>query len=179
VEPMRLNLGAGEHMAPKPWINVDVVQRAPVIDRWFLRADVMELPVRAYSAKRIYAGHLIEHMTPTEAALAIRHWIGKLTMGGELGVVVPDIQRMWKLYVKGGFSRDDMGGAIGGERDVNDPYALHLTVWSANQLTDFMERVTGLEVEPLVLAEWPAVSEADWQVGAVVRRGVRREGRES
>jgi hypothetical protein len=163
---MNLNLGCGEHIASE-WLNVDAVVRTEGVN---LRADVLNLPFRPGSVSRIYAGHLVEHMTPSESERALAHWLYLLVDGGELGVVVPDIQRMWPLYVAGGFTIEDMTGAIGGKRDPADPYALHLTVWTQDQIGDYVARVTGREVRPLNLEDWPAVSLVDWQVGVVVSK---------
>lgn len=162
---MRLNLGSGEHPWPG-WVNVDAVVRADVQ----MVADVRSLPLLESSVASIFAGHLIEHMFPVESRPALSHWWRLLEAGGTLGVLTPDVQRMWRMHRDDGhFTLDGLDGAFGRpDRDPKDPWAGHVTVWTKAQLTDYVEHALDVKTQPMVLGDWPVIGpEWDWQVGVV------------
>lgn len=176
---IRLNLGSGDNYHDG-WINLDIVKRAAPIDMF---ADVTRLPFADESVDAIYAGHLLEHMYPIEASQAIRHWLGKLSPQGRLGIVTPDVQKVAgitkprpSILARGAWSLRYVMECVGGWRDPNDPYALHVSCYTHEQLIWFVmrevERARGLPYRgtyALDLHDWPVDSYDDWQTGVEVR----------
>ncbi len=60
---MRLNLGSDGRLAG--WICVDLYHRCDV------RADIVDLPFRDRSARRVNVSHVLEHLLPLEAVFAL------------------------------------------------------------------------------------------------------------
>lgn len=166
---MKLNLGCGDHSYPG-WVNIDIIQRKGSVG---LFANVLSLPFAPGTIDVIYAGHLIEHMFPNESRPAILHWWDLLTPGGCLGVLTPDIQRMWRMHRDAGhFTMEDLDGAIGKQgRDPADPFSLHVTIWTQEQLVDYVSGITGAPGSVMDITQWPVEGpEWDWQVGVKVTK---------
>lgn len=95
---MKLNLGCGQHFAPRPeWVNVDshrfckhskcVASNPDVI------ADVRHLPFVDGCAEAIYGAHILEHLPFDEVIPTLREWRRVLHPDGRLGIVGPDYDR--------------------------------------------------------------------------------------
>jgi len=72
---------------PDEWEWVDLYVEHLKIKKW----DATALPVEDNSVKKIYASHLLEHISHTIAPTVIRHWYNKLEGGGEVIINVPDL----------------------------------------------------------------------------------------
>lgn len=91
---MKLNVGCGQYPLPG-WLNLDAGDGLPVD----VRAIVPELPFRTGSVDEVYAGHLVEHLTPAEARAFLGECRRVLVPGGHLGIVVPDTFEIMRRYV--------------------------------------------------------------------------------
>ena len=102
---MRANFGCGElkldgyiNIDQFPEVNPDVVADA---SEWLsLRADG--------SVDEIYAGHFLEHLTLDEAQVFLRECFRALKSGGTIGIVVPDTEAVFKMYVLGKMNMHDI-----------------------------------------------------------------------
>lgn len=95
--PRYLNLGAGPRGLDDPrWINVDACA-APGVHALldFTRA----LPFPDGSFDGIFSEHVLEHFTDGEAAGLLREARRVLRPGGVIRLVVPDGERILRLYV--------------------------------------------------------------------------------
>lgn len=63
-----------------PEVNPDVV------------ADVRSLPEDLGEFDKILASHVLEHLGRKEAVPALKHWVSFLKPGGEMHVIVPDLE---------------------------------------------------------------------------------------
>ena len=85
---MRLHLGCGTDYRDG-WVNVDANPRA----RADLHCDIESLPaIRDASAQVVEACHVFEHLTLTQARVALREWRRVLRVGGELFLELPDLE---------------------------------------------------------------------------------------
>ena len=92
----RLNLGCGAryHAA---WTNVDTTPVDPAV----LAVDVTRgLPFADASFDFVYHSHLLEHLTPEQAAPFLRECHRVLAPGGTVRVVVPDLEAIVRLYLQ-------------------------------------------------------------------------------
>ncbi len=91
-----LNVGCGRHVHPA-WINIDVVACAPGVRAHDVRRG---LPFQANSCQAVYHSHLLEHLSPPEAAPLLSECFRVLRPGGAIRVVVPDLERMAEMYLE-------------------------------------------------------------------------------
>jgi predicted SAM-dependent methyltransferase len=95
---LRLNIGCGEYpLRGADWWNIDAdpaVQPDQV-------ASVPPIPAADASVAEIYAGHLLEHLTPADAAIFLGECYRVLIPGGRLGIVVPDTAEIYRRYLAG------------------------------------------------------------------------------
>ena len=90
-----LNAGCGPNIAPG-FMNLDYYWR-PGILCWDL---TQALPFEDSSLKGIYCEHCLEHLTYEDAGQALREFRRVLIPGGQLRVVVPDVELYIDLYVR-------------------------------------------------------------------------------
>lgn len=96
----RLCVGSGDFPLPY-WTNLDANPACPAD----IHATVPPLPYADASLDEIFAGHLIEHLTPVEARECLEECRRVLVPGGRLGVVVPDTREVVKRYLRGDLDR--------------------------------------------------------------------------
>ncbi len=90
-----LNLGCGDAFHTE-WVNVDIFPTAASVQRW----DVTHpLPFPAEEFDACYCSHLLEHLDPFEADRLIVDCRHVLKRGGILRVVVPDLERIVRVYL--------------------------------------------------------------------------------
>lgn len=65
-----------------------------------IRARVPSLPYQDAVLEEVYAGHLLEHLTPQEADEFLEECFRCLVSGGRIGIVVPDTREVAKRYVE-------------------------------------------------------------------------------
>jgi len=104
---MKLNLGCGsEHK--KGYLNIDLY--CPVAD---LIHDLSQpLPFKDESIDKIYASHVIEHLSRAEWQKAKQDWARVLKKGGKLEILCPDLEycmlnflrnyhgKKWEYWIK-------------------------------------------------------------------------------
>ncbi len=105
--------------APKEWTNFDVsptlrFERIPIIGKSFLINDkffpsnvlygdiTRGLPdIKENSCVGIFCSHVLEHMALKDARLALLNTYNLLKPNGIFRIVVPDLERIVKNYIKG------------------------------------------------------------------------------
>ena len=91
-----LNLGCGRryHSA---WTNLDLESNDPEV----VSHDVTKgIPFEASSFDAVYHSHVLEHLNPEEGKQLIQECYRVLSPGGVLRVVVPDLERIARLYLE-------------------------------------------------------------------------------
>lgn len=104
---IRLNLGCCD-LPLKGWVNIDN-STSPHI-KADLVANALDLSehFEPESVDQIYAGHLVEHLMPHEAELAIEHWKSLLKPGGKLAIMTPDFHHLCEQYLAGAITIEEM-----------------------------------------------------------------------
>jgi hypothetical protein len=104
----RLNLGAGstvlEGYEPRDAKSGDSIYPLPDADG---------------SLEEIRASHVLEHVSHTEVAEVMRHWVAKLAPGGLLKIAVPNFETIARDYLEGR-SGMTQGYVFGGHVDEHD-----------------------------------------------------------
>lgn len=159
---MKLNIGCGNHYADG-WVNVDIDQTDEVCPD--VQADLVAgLPFPDGVAKRIYLGHVLEHLDPTALPAALAECARLLAPGGALMIVGPDCDRADELLASGAIDEVEHGLVVhGAGRWAHD---VHL--WrSTPAATGAALTAAWFEWRPVpiwrVPVEWPVVSRIDWQ----------------
>lgn len=95
-EERRLNVGCGAHYHPD-WCNIDLVASSKDVIQHDIRQG---LPFADNSFDAVYHSHVLEHLTPQQGEKLIRECGRILAPGGILRIVVPDLERITRLYLK-------------------------------------------------------------------------------
>ena len=90
-----LNLGCGERFHPE-WVNLDLHPSNPSVQAWDLQAD---LPFPDASFDAVYHSHVLEHFSMAAGLRLLGRCRRVLRPGGTLRVVVPDLERIVRLYM--------------------------------------------------------------------------------
>ncbi len=129
---MKLNVGSGKKRH-EGFTNVDAVAR-PGVD---IVAEAWAIPLPDGCADEIMAIHLIEHMLPWDADLALAEWFRLLQPGGKLVMEQPDLIKCCENLIAGlkGKHPDQLGlwGVFGDDR-TKDPFMLHRYGYSFESL---------------------------------------------
>lgn len=91
-----LNVGCGSQFHPA-WVNVDLVTNNPSVMAYDIRKG---LPFADDSFDAVYHSHVLEHLRPDEGAQLIKECGRVLRHGGVMRIVVPDLERIAKLYLE-------------------------------------------------------------------------------
>ena len=84
----QLHLGCGNFKFPG-FVNVDA-RKTEATD---IVAPAWDIPgIAKNSVTLIYTRHMLEHLDPNEARLALKHWFDLLTEDGYAIIIVPDIE---------------------------------------------------------------------------------------
>ncbi len=95
--PVRhVNLGCGSRHRPG-WLNIDSWSGSPSIQRHDLSRGI---PLAEESADVVYHSHVLEHFDRAGAAGFLRECFRVLKKGGIIRVVVPDLEKIARLYLK-------------------------------------------------------------------------------
>jgi SAM-dependent methyltransferase len=149
---MMLNIGCGTSVH-SDWINLDLRPMLPGVRAFDLRRG---LPFPTAGVDVCYSSHVLEHLTRAEADRFIAEQRRVLRPGGVVRVVVPDLERIARSYLR------DLEDAEAGVAGAEDRYA-----YSMLELLDQVGRsVPGGE-----LGAWRARASADQLALAVVRHG--------
>lgn len=123
-----LNVGCGR-CYHGDWTNIDLVASGPQVRQYDLRRG---LPYDDDSFDAVYHSHVLEHLTPEDAARMLAECGRVLRPGGVIRVAVPDLEGIAKAYL----------GAIEAAQR-GDPYAIANHHWMTLELIDQMTRQTG------------------------------------
>ncbi len=119
-----LNVGAGGSHSPE-WENIDLYSGDHV-----RRHDIRKpFPYRDGTFEVVYASHVLEHLTPADAAALLREAHRVLGPGGIVRIAVPDLERLAREYLA------QLEAAAGG-----DEAALRRYRWIQVELLDQMVR---------------------------------------
>ena len=162
----RVNLGCGDRFVEK-WWNVDVATMP------FAKDEVVdlrgELPWPDGSIAQAYAGHVLEHLYPSEAQTLCYRLHRKMAYGGELVVVGPDCDIAEELIPPG--ANDEFGATIeslvhGGHRWPGDEHKWRSTVGETIYLLNCAgwHNVKGITLDEAVAEGWPVADpRPKWQ----------------
>jgi cephalosporin hydroxylase/predicted SAM-dependent methyltransferase len=92
----RLNLGCGSQVHPE-WTNVDIMPRHPEVINHDLNK---RLPFEDESFEVVYHSHVLEHLSKEQGKAFLAECFRVLKHGGILRVVVPDLERIARLYLE-------------------------------------------------------------------------------
>jgi predicted SAM-dependent methyltransferase/tetratricopeptide (TPR) repeat protein len=92
----RLNLGCGNQIHTE-WTNVDIMPRHPGVINHDLNK---RLPFGNESFEVVYHSHVLEHLTKAQGKAFLAECFRVLKHGGILRVVVPDLERIARLYLE-------------------------------------------------------------------------------
>ena len=121
----RLNVGCGAHYH-KDWCNIDLV----ALGKEVISHDIRQgLPFADNSFDAVYHSHVLEHLNPEQGEKLIRECGRVLAPGGILRVVVPDLERITRLYL------DMLDRAWVGNPEAEENYE-----WMKLELLDQMVR---------------------------------------
>lgn len=124
VPPRLLNVGCGSTLHSH-WVNLDVAPAPGVIPHDLRRA----LPFADASFDAVYGSHVLEHLEPDAGSRLIGECHRVLRPGGVLRLVVPDLERIARLYL------DSLAAAEAGDRDAAFRYD-----WALLELYDQVTR---------------------------------------
>lgn len=155
---MRLNVGSGDHYQDG-WTNVDTYDGHRHDELWSICEP---WPYGDETVERIYAGHVIEHLTPEQAKMAFVEALRVLQPGGTIMVVAPDMERCDDQFGPGHVHR------AGGHRWPGDEHQWETT---ERAVADVMAAV-GLTVTPVAPSAvgrlgFPIVSPDRWQLAVL------------
>lgn len=142
---IRLNLGCAD-LPLQGWVNVDM-SRSPHI-KADLVADVLDLSdvIEPGSVDEIYAGHLLEHLAPTQAEEAIEHWKSLLKPGGILAIVTPDFHAVVEGYLAGDISLDRLNNEFIYSYCQESH---HASMWDQTALFELFSRHSLTDIKPI------------------------------
>lgn len=165
--PYRINLGAG-HYPLTDWWNVDADPTTPADAHYtFPPIDASD-----ESVDEIYAGHVLEHFEPDEAARFLAECRRVLVPGGRLGVVVPNVRKVLAHYVAGDHTEVEVPAGVYWNLDsleaVNAVFlystiqeSRHRWGYDAHTLCTTLERA-GFHVEDAIRPDDPRLSVPSW-----------------
>lgn len=85
---MKLNVGCGKK-ALSGWVNLDAVD-GPGVD---VVAEITDLPMQENSCQEVMAIHVLEHLYPWDADVALSEFMRVLAPGGRLVLELPDFRK--------------------------------------------------------------------------------------
>ncbi len=103
-----LNIGCGR-CYHTDWTNIDLVASGPEVRQHDLRRG---LPYADGSFDAVYHSHVLEHLTPEDAAVLLGECRRVLRMGGVVRIAVPDLEGIARAYLDS-IDEAEHGGAGG------------------------------------------------------------------
>jgi predicted SAM-dependent methyltransferase len=102
---IKLNLGCGNHILPKPWINVDSHDFKVEKGLNFVKADICHLPFDKEYADYVLCDNVLEHLSQEDVVMALYEIRRVLKKGGKAVIIVPNftgIAEEWLNFAKHG-----------------------------------------------------------------------------
>ncbi len=144
ADGLLLNLGCGSRVHPG-WINIDfswraALRRMPLVGRLaggellpnYLNHDLRKgIPFGDASVDVTYASHVLEHLWPEDARMALLEMRRVLKPGGTLRLVVPDLEAT---------ARDYLAALEAARKPAGDPQAAMRYEWNVIWMLDQMVR---------------------------------------
>lgn len=155
---MKVNVGCGEFRA-EGWLNVDMTKTdgGPQPD---IVASATDLPFEDASVDRLYAGHVLEHLTPEDVVKALREFRRVIRPEGKVMIVLPDLDVAEAKYPDLVDSVRYGGDRWGGDRHLWESRPRNF----AQMLVDAGEpNARWIPITSLIGTEWPVVAYVDWQ----------------
>lgn len=124
-KPTLLNLGCGRQVHSE-WVNIDLEATSPEV----IEHDVTQgIPFDEGTFEAVYHSHILEHLKPVDGKALLDECFRVLKPGGVLRIVVPDLERIARLYLR---THDEAwSGEEGGETNYR---------WMKLELLDQMVR---------------------------------------
>lgn len=180
VDATLLNVGCGPFRADG-WLNVDVIRDVtfePPIDPDMIGSIMDGLPIESGTVKKLYLGHVLEHIAWEKLGPALDECKRLLADDGELMVVGPDVYRAIEQYKTGVTEFDAMqstledakagwdAGQWEGARHMWNCHGERVVL--ALKAVGF-EQVVSIGIDNPRLDEWPVVSRIGWQCAVSAR----------
>lgn len=159
---MKVHFASGEHLFPKPWVNVDLYCPSD------LAIDLNEdFPSALEGITHAYVGHYLEHITPTQGKMFLRRVRNHMAPGGVIHIVGPDVDKGEVFFRRGMISahlREHIGRCIiendsGGES--------HFWDCSGRAVVTMLRKSGWIDPVELPVAALPAdvpmICDAGWQ----------------
>lgn len=142
---MKLNIGCG-HRRIEGFTGIDAVER-PGAD---IVAPAHQIPLPDACADEVLAVHLLEHLLPWDAPVALREWHRLLKPGGLLVLELPNLLKCCENIISGraGKHPDQLGmWGLFGDNRTNDPFMMHRWGYTPETLTTLLraERFTAVQ----------------------------------
>jgi hypothetical protein len=159
---VKINLGCGDRYA-EGWINVDWAGSPHRKDQ---EVDLTgELPWPKGSLQRIYAGHVLEHLTTNDCVALLTRLYACSAREATIMVVGPDLPTAYRMQEEGTLDVTIDSLLYGAERWAGDRH-----LWESNALTviDFLAEAGWSDIHDVALDEvaefWPiADARPRWQ----------------
>lgn len=94
--PQMLNIGCGSHFH-SAWTNLDLISESFDVIPYDITTG---LPFAENSIDAVYHSHVLEHLNPNHGIELIRECWRVLKPGGVARIVVPDLEKIAKLYLE-------------------------------------------------------------------------------
>ncbi|MCU1622753.1 MAG: glycosyl transferase, family 2 [Frankiales bacterium] len=160
---MRVNLGCGQAYM-EGWTNVDE-SRDVKADIYMEAAEFL----RQYAAEidEIYMGHVLEHIMPGDALVTLRLMNERLRPGTMISAVTPDMDAIFKAYLDGEVSNDQVNASFIYSYVQPSP---HIWCYGPDSLAELFRRAGFQDVEQIDPSSWGPVfwkegTESQWQCG--------------
>jgi predicted SAM-dependent methyltransferase len=158
-----LNCGSCDLPLTKPWLNLDISD-SPHIQK-DLQMDCRKLDehFNEGTVDRIYAGHFVEHLTPTEAEEWVAMCYRLLKPGGDLGFTTPDFDYIARDYIAGNITLERMNNLY---IHSYDQESHHMSQWNYAAQAELCRKVGFSEVSELDrMNDERLAFGVPWQVG--------------
>lgn len=165
---IRLNVGSCDLPLPKPWINIDISTSPHVKCDLVLDGRKLDDNFAENSVDEIYAGHFVEHLTPTE----VEEWVAMcykiLKPGGILGFVTPDFDYIVRDYLSGNITLERMNNLY---LYSYDQESHHASMWNVEAQMDILRRNGFTNVTEIDrMSDERVAFGVPWQVGVEGRK---------
>lgn len=147
--PLIVNLGCGEHRLAGA-VNIDR-RNTPAVD---VICNVVKLPYRPASVRRIECYHVFEHLPLAQAQHALCHWFSLLEPGGTMVIECPDFDAAARDYLDGNEAR--LGNIFGLQRFPGD---FHLWGWNGRRLRALLQETGFINPRQLEATDYHRLSE--------------------
>lgn len=154
--PLRLHLGCGQK-GFDGYINVDypsdkhtVMKNLPAD----VFADVLQLKCSPGSVSEIRLHHVFEHFSRVSALAQILRWSDWLKVGGHLIVETPDLEGLFRTFLRTQDHKVRMGLVRHIVGDQSSEWGYHLDQWWGERYRQTLETL-GYTIEAIRKSNWP------------------------